>query len=104
MAAATQSCLALIRPMAKRRSRVVLTGPWPVRMRSRSSSKALSRMWWTDSTFQWPRLSWSRRSASAVPGEWLVTPKACSTEVLPDFFAVAVRSTRKAWPTWGKVR
>jgi len=39
MAAATQSCLALIRPMAKRRSRVVLTGPCPVRMRSRSSSK-----------------------------------------------------------------
>ena len=32
MAAATQSCLALIRPMSKRRSRVVLTGPWPVRM------------------------------------------------------------------------
>ena len=32
MAAATQSCLALTRPMAKRRSRVVLTGPWPWRV------------------------------------------------------------------------
>ncbi len=75
MAAATQSCLALIGPMAKRRSRVSLTGPWPVRMRSRSSSKALSRMWWTDSTFQWPRLRSSSRRGSAVSGEWLATPK-----------------------------
>ena len=42
--------------------------------------------------------------ASAVSGVWLVMPRAYSTEVLPDFLAVAVRSTRKAWPTWGKVR
>ncbi len=83
---------ALIRPMAKRRRRVVLTGPWPVRMRSRSSSKALSRMSCTDSTFQCPRLSSSSRRGSAVSGEWLATPKASSTEVLPDFFPVAVRS------------
>ena len=105
MAAATQRWpCARTTPMAKRRRRVVFSGPWPVRMRRRSSSKALSRMLWTDSTFQWPRLSSSRRRASAVSGVWLVMPRAYSTEVLPDFLAVAVRSTRKAWPTCGKVR
>ena len=104
MAAATQSCLALIGPMAKRRSRVALTGPWPVRMRSRSSSKALSRMSCTDSTFQCPRLGSSSRRGSAVSGEWLVMPKASSTEVLPDFLSVTERSTGKAWRTCGKVR
>ena len=105
MAAATQGLpRAWMTPMAKRRRRVVFIGPWPVRMRRRSSSKALSRILWTDSTFQWPRSGSSRRRASAVSGEWLVMPKAYSTEVLPDFFLVAVRSTRKAWPTRGKFR
>ena len=37
-------------------------------------------------------------------GVWPVMARAYSTEVLPDFLAVAVRSTRKAWPTCGKVR
>ncbi len=105
MAAATQSSVwERMTPMAKRRRRVVFSGPWPVRMRRRSSSKALSRMLWTDATFQWPRLSWSRRRASAVSGPWLVMPRAYSTECLRDFLTMAVRSTRKACPTWGKVR
>ena len=91
-------------PMAKRRRRVVLTGPGPVRMRWRFSSKALSRMWWMDSTFQWLRLSSRRHLASGLSGAWLLMPRACSTEVLAGFYSVAVRSTRKAWPTWGKFR
>ena len=40
----------------------------------RSSSKALSRMSCTASTVQCPQLRASRRSASAVSGEWLVMP------------------------------
>ena len=75
MAAAMQSSVCeRMTPMAKRRSRVVFSGPWPVRIRQRSSSKALSRMLCTASTVQWPRLRASRRSASAVSGEWLVMP------------------------------
>ena len=46
----------LMRPMAKRRSRVAFAGPWPVRMRLRSSSKVMSRMWWLASIPQCPRL------------------------------------------------
>ena len=42
--------------------------------------------------------------ASAVSGEWLVMPKAYSTEVLPDFFLVAVRSTRKVLADAGEVQ
>ena len=45
MVSATASPRALMRPMAKRRSRVMFCGPWPVRMRLRSSSKLQSRMW-----------------------------------------------------------
>ena len=39
-------------------------------------------MLWTDSTFQWPRLSWSRRRASAVSGAWLVMPEGVFDRVL----------------------
>ena len=46
---ATASPRALMRPIAKRRSRVMFSGPCPVRMRLRSSSKLQSRMWWVAS-------------------------------------------------------
>ena len=42
---ATSSPRALMRPMAKRRRRVVFSGPLPVRMRLRSSSHDQSRQW-----------------------------------------------------------
>ena len=105
MAAATHWLVrARTSPMAKRRSREVFSGPCPVRMRSRSSSKALSRTLWRASTVQCPRLRARSRCGSADCGEWLVTPKARSTEVFPDFLKATVRSTRKACPTWGKSR
>ncbi len=41
-------------------------GTWPVRMRLRSSSKVMSRMWWLASIPQCPRLRLSRRSGVAL--------------------------------------
>ena len=75
MAAATHSSVcARTTPTAKRRSLVVFTGPCPVRIRQRSSSKALSRTLCRASTAQWPRFSSRMRLVSAVSGEWLLTP------------------------------
>ncbi len=45
IASATSSPRCLIRPMAKRLNSVVFAGPWPVRIRLRSSSKLQSRTW-----------------------------------------------------------
>ena len=74
MVSATASPRALMRPMAKRRSRVMFSGPCPVRIRLRSSSKDQSRMWWVASMVQCPRLRVSRRCGDASCGVRLVTP------------------------------
>ncbi len=73
MVSATASSRPLMRPMAKRRSRVMFSGPWSERIRLRSSSKLQSRMWCIASTVQCPRLRVSRRSGDAACGVRLVT-------------------------------
>ncbi len=74
MVSATASPRALMRPMAKRRSRVMFSGPWPERIRLRSSSKLQSRMWWVASMVQCPRWRASRRCGGAAPEVRLVMP------------------------------
>ena len=74
MVSATPSLRPLMRPMAKRRGRVRSSGPWPVRMRLRPSSKLRSRRRWFASIVQRPRSRVSSRSGVAASGGAARTP------------------------------